>query len=347
MSTRKRKHRDLVINQSMELKHPISVLGAGSWGTALALVLARKGQQVRLWSYESDHVDKMQTQGMNNRYLPDFPFPKTLKAYRDLEAVLEGVTDILVVVPSFAFQELIIRIKPLIDAKTRIAWGTKGLAKEGRLLHKVIEAELGYLPMAIISGPSLASEAAADLPTAVSVASNEISFSEDLIERLHSQRFRVYQNNDMIGVELCGSVKNILAIATGVSDGLGLGSNARAALITRGLTEMGRLVCTLGGKQETLTGLSGLGDLVLTCTDNQSRNRRFGLALGEGINKEEAQRSIGQAIEGLYNTDQVHVLAQKYTIEMPITCQVHRILYKDLDPKRAVQELLERSPTVE
>ncbi|AAO91015.1 NAD(P)H-dependent glycerol-3-phosphate dehydrogenase [Coxiella burnetii] len=328
-------------------KHPIAILGAGSWGTALALVLARKGQKVRLWSYESDHVDEMQAEGVNNRYLPNYPFPETLKAYCDLKASLEGVTDILIVVPSFAFHEVITRMKPLIDAKTRIAWGTKGLAKGSRLLHEVVATELGQVPMAVISGPSLATEVAANLPTAVSLASNNSQFSKDLIERLHGQRFRVYKNDDMIGVELCGSVKNILAIATGISDGLKLGSNARAALITRGLTEMGRLVSVFGGKQETLTGLAGLGDLVLTCTDNQSRNRRFGLALGEGVDKKEAQQAIGQAIEGLYNTDQVHALAQKHAIEMPLTFQVHRILHEDLDPQQAVQELLERSPKAE
>lgn len=326
---------------------PITVLGAGSWGTALALLLSRNNQETRMWSHESDHVDEMQAEGVNRRYLPDYPFPKKLTVYHDLEASLEGVTDILIVVPSFAFNEVVTRIKPYLNSNVRIAWGTKGLASDNRLLHEVVEAELGHLPAAVISGPSLAKEVAASLPTAVSLASNDAAFSQDLIERLHGPRFRVYQNDDMVGVEVCGGVKNILAIATGISDGLALGANARAALITRGLTEMGRLVYALGGKQETLIGLAGLGDLVLTCTDNQSRNRRFGLALGEGVSKKDAEKAIGQAIEGLYNTDQVRALAKKHAIEMPITRQVYRILHENLEPRRAVQELLERSPKME
>lgn len=331
----------------MGTRAPVAVLGAGSWGTALSLMLARKNQEVHLWSYKSDHVDEMRADGVNNRYLPNYSFPRTLKVFRHLDAVLQGVTDILITVPSFSFHHLITQIRPLINTRTRIAWGTKGLSKNGRLLHEVVKVELGYLPMAVISGPSFAREVAADLPTAVSVASNDIIFSKDLIERLHSQSFRVYQNNDMTGVEVCGSVKNILAIATGIGDSLELGANTRAALITRGLKEMGRLVSSLGGKIETLNSLAGLGDLVLTCTDNQSRNRRFGLVLGQGFSKEKAQHTIGQAIEGLYNTDQVHTLAQKYAIEMPITHQIYRILHEDLDPRKAVQRLLKRSPKVE
>lgn len=314
----------------------ITVLGAGSWGTALALVLARNGQEVRLWSREKDHVDEMRGQRVNNRYLPNYPFPKTIHISDNLESSLDNVIDILIVVPSFAFQEVVMRIKPYINPNTRIAWGTKGLAATGCLLHQVIEMELGNLTMAVISGPSLAAEVAAELPTAITVASNKAEFSKDLIKRLHSPYFRVYQNNDIIGVELCGSVKNILAIATGISDGLGLGANACAALITRGLTEMGRLVYVMGGKQETLVSLAGLGDLVLTCTDSQSRNRQFGLALGKGVDPKIAEQAIGQAIEGLYNTAQVYKLAEKYAVEMPVTYQVYRILHKNLDRKSVV-----------
>lgn len=331
----------------MDRHRPLTILGAGSWGTALALLLSQKDQSVRLWSHEEKHVQEMQSEAINRRYLPDHPFPKSLYVYYDLEASLEGVTDILIVVPSFAFQKVVQRIKPYANSHGRIAWGTKGLAAGNRLLHEVIEVELGQLPMAALSGPSLATEVAAGLPTAVTVASNDADFSQDLIERLHSPYFRVYQNNDLVGVEICGSVKNILAIAVGISDGLGLGANARAALITRGLTEMGRLVKTLGGRQETLIGLAGLGDLVLTCTDNQSRNRRFGLALGEGVRKENAEQAIGQAIEGLYNTNQVWSLAKKHKIEMPVTQQIYRILHENLNPKQAVHELLHRSAKTE
>lgn len=328
-------------------RRPITVLGAGSWGTALALVLTRNGQEVRLWSRKKDHVDEMRGQRVNNRYLPHYPFPKTLHVSDNLESSLDDVIDILIVVPSFAFQEVVIRIKPYLNSNVRIAWGTKGLTATGCLLHQMVEMELGHLPMAAISGPSLATEVVANLPTAIVVASNRTEFSKDLIKRLHSPCFRVYQNDDMIGVELCGSVKNILAIATGIGDGLELGANARAALITRGLVEIGRLVYAMGGKQETLVGLAGLGDLVLTCTDNQSRNRRFGLAIGKGVDPKTAEQTIGQAIEGLYNTDQVYKLAEKHAVEMPVAHQVYRILHENLDPRQAVRELLERPPKTE
>ena len=329
------------------MDRPLTILGAGSWGTALALLLSRKDQSVRLWSHEEKHVQEMQSEGVNGNYLPDHPFPKSLRVYHDLEASLKGVTDILIVVPSFAFQAVVHRIKPYVNSHGRIAWGTKGFSTGHRLLHEVVELELGRLPVAALSGPSLATEVAAGLPTALTVASNDTKFSHDLIERLHSPYLRVYQNNDLIGVEICGSVKNILAIATGISDGLALGANARAALITRGLSEMGRLVMALGGQQKTLIGLAGLGDLVLTCTDNQSRNRQFGLALGEGVNRKNAEQAVGRAIEGLYNTKQVWALAKKHKVDMPVTQKIYRILHEDLDPKQAVQELLHRSAKTE
>jgi len=329
--------------------HPITVLGAGSWGTALALLLARNGQETRIWSNESDHVAEMRAERVNRRYLPEDSFPENLAVYDDLAASLADVTDLLIVVPSFAFHSVMNQLKPFIDCKKhRIAWGTKGLSDDKSLLHEVVEQVLGpNMPMAVMSGPSFAREVAADLPTAVSLASNNKAFLTDLVTRLHSPHFRVYVNDDMIGLECCGAVKNVLAIGTGISDGLKLGSNARAALITRGLTEMGRLVHVMGGQQETVTGLAGLGDLVLTCTDNNSRNRRFGLALGAGKDRETAEKEIGQAIEGLYNADQVYQLAKAHGIEMPITHQVYRILHENLDPKTAVQALLERAPKSE
>lgn len=329
------------------MNRSLTILGAGSWGTALALLLSRKGQNIRLWSYKKKHAQEMQLDGVNGRYLPNYHFPKSLRVYHDLKESLKGVTDILIVVPSFAFQKVVQEIKPYINSRGRIAFGTKGLSSGNCLLHEIIEAEFGKIPIAVLSGPSLAIEVASGLPTAITLASNDAEFSHDLIKRFHSPYFRVYQNNDLVGAEICGSVKNILAIATGISDKLALGANARAALITRGLTEMGRLVRALGGQQETLIGLAGLGDLVLTCTDNQSRNRQFGLALGGGISKENAEKAIGQAIEGLYNTNQVLALAKKYKIDMPITQQIYRILYENLEPKQAVQELLRRSTKTE
>ncbi|QHG92289.1 NAD(P)-dependent glycerol-3-phosphate dehydrogenase [Coxiella endosymbiont of Amblyomma sculptum] len=319
---------------------PLTILGAGSWGTALALLLSRKEQIVRLWSYKKRHVREMKLEGINNRYLPNYPFPKSLCVYHDLKASLEGVNDILIVVPSFAFQTVIQNIKPYMHSRIRIAWGTKGISIDNYLLHEVVKMKLGHIPVAVLSGPSLATEVAAGLPTEIIIASNDTSFACDLTKRLHSPYFRIDQNSDLVGVEICGSVKNILAIATGISDGLFLGANARAALITRGLTEMGRLVKALGGKQETLIGLAGLGDLVLTCTDNQSRNRRFGLALGKGISRKDAERCVGQSIEGLHNANQIWILAKKYKVDMPIVQQSYRILHENLDPRQAIQEIL-------
>ncbi len=329
-------------------KTPITVLGAGSWGTALALVLSRNGNETRLWSPEKDHTEEMRREGLNKRYLPEHRFPKTLTIYDDLKESLEGVVDILIVVPSFAFQSVVEQLKPLVREGQRIAWGTKGLSDNGELFNDIIGSLLGPTwPVAVLSGPSLAVEVAAGLPTAVSLASNNKAFANDLITRLHCPHFRVYENKDFVGLELCGAVKNVLAIATGISDGLKLGSNARSALITRGLVEMKRLCLAMGGLQETIMGLAGLGDLVLTCTDNHSRNRRFGLALGSGIGREAAEKQIGQAIEGLYNVKNVYTLSKKHRIDMPITQQVYRIIHDSLDPKKAVQELLERAPKSE
>ena len=329
-------------------EHRFAVLGAGSWGTALAMLLARNGHHIRLWGKDQDHVLQMRDEGENSRYLPDYPFPSNLYVYHDLDACLEGITDILIVVPSFAFRETLLRIKPYVSQKTRIVWGTKGLDSGNQLLHEVVVEVLQQtLSMAVLSGPSLAREVATGLPTAVTVASNNDTFARDLIVYLHSSHFRVYQNNDMVGVELCGAVKNVLAIAAGISDGMQLGSNARSALITRGLAEMSRLCQAMGGERETVTGLAGLGDLVLTSTDNQSRNRRFGMALGTGIDPETAEQAIGQAIEGRHNSQQVYQLAQKHHVNMPISQQVYRILHHHLDARKAVQELLERTPKIE
>lgn len=329
-------------------KHPIAVLGAGSWGTALALVLSRNGVETRLWSVEPDHVAEMQKEKVNRRFLPDHPFPATLTVYDDLEACLKGIRDILIVVPSFAFREVMMTLKPKLQKDTRLVWATKGLDANHQLLHEVVQEIVGRpIPIAVLSGPSLAKEVADGLPAAVALASNDPAFSKDLIDYFHAPHFRVYQNNDMVGIELCGTIKNVLAIATGICDGLQFGSNARSALITRGLAEMIRLCEAMGAKRETVIGLAGLGDLVLTCTDDKSRNRRFGLALGRGKDRQTAEKEIGQAVEGLYNVDQVNALAKIHNIDMPITHQVYRIIHENLNAKKAVQELLDRTPKME
>lgn len=329
-------------------RRPLAVLGAGSWGTAIAMLLARNGYDTRLWSRDQQHAEQMQKDRVNHHYLPDHPLPKLISVYHELEVCLAGVTDIFIVVPSYAFRELVTQLKPHCHHDVRLVWGTKGLDANNQLLHEVVDVVMQRpLPMAVLSGPSLAREVAAGLPTAVTVASNDEHFAQDLIAYLHSANFRVYQNNDMIGVELCGAIKNVLAIAAGISDGMALGSNARSALITRGLAEMSRLCEAMGGQKETVMGLAGLGDLVLTSTDNQSRNRRFGLALGTGIDPRAAEQAIGQAVEGFHNSQQVCQLAKVHRVEMPISQQVYRILNENLDARKAVKELLERSPKIE
>lgn len=264
----------------MPSDNPIAVLGSGSWGTALALLISRNGHTTRMWTPKPESAAVMQKTGHNPDYLSQYPFPACLTVSSHLPDVLKSVRDILIVVPSVFFEEVLRQLQPHLTSNMRIALGTKGLARDG-LLHEAVTKQLKRsLPLAVIGGPSLAKEVAAGLPTAVVLASNDTQFSEALTARLYNPYFRVYQSDDIAGVGACAVIKNVLAVGVGISDGLSMGSNARAALITRGLSEMRRLSCALGGAQETVGGLAGVGDLVLTCTDNASRNRRFGLALG-------------------------------------------------------------------
>lgn len=324
---------------------PIAVLGAGSWGTALALHLSRLGQNVRLWSAEAKDVLDMQQKRINQHYLPNHPFPPTLNPIVDLAETISTVKDILIAVPSIGFRAVLTKLQTIIQPEQRIVWVTKGLDENtGQLLHQVADELLGKnRSYAALSGPSFASEVAAELPTAVVIASKDPAFAKELAERFTSTVFRVYLSNDLIGVEIGGAVKNVMAIATGISDGMGLGTNARCALITRGLAEIIRLGTALGGQYETFTGLTGLGDLVLTCTDNQSRNRRFGLHLGKGMSAEDALREIGQVVEGKRNAELVVQLAKQTHIEMPIAEEVWKILQGQRTPKEAMHDLFSRS----
>ncbi len=320
---------------------PIAVLGAGSWVTALAALLARNHQPVHLWGRD---VAQMQQQRCNIQYLPDVKFPESLSVSSDLSEALDGVQDILIAVPSHAFRETLQAIFLYCRPNTHLLWATKGLEpNSGKLLHEVVQEEL-KCNMGVLSGPTFAQEVAAGLPTAITLATKSESLIQMVIRRFHSNTFRVYSTHDLIGVQLGATVKNVLAIAAGIADGLGFGANARCALITRGLAEMMRLGVALGGQQETFMGLSGLGDLILTSTDNQSRNRRFGLALGSGLNVQEAKGMINQAIEGVNSTAEVYRWAKRLLIDMPITEQVYRVLYENLSPREAVEVLFARPP---
>ncbi len=324
----------------------VTVLGAGSYGTALAICLARNGTPTLLWGRDSEQLDSMTANRQNQRYLPDIPFPDSLHIETDLANAVAASRDILVVVPSHAFKGMLESIAPLLAASQRIIWATKGLEPgTGRLLKDVAQDVLGDdYPLAVLSGPTFAKEMAAGLPTAISLSSTDDSFIDDMAAKLHcSKSFRVYKNPDFTGVQLGGAVKNVIAIGAGLADGLGFGANARTALITRGLAELTRLGVKAGAQPETFMGMAGLGDLVLTCTDNQSRNRRFGLALGKGFSVEQAMTDIGQVVEGYRNTEEVKALAEHLDVEMPICEQIYAVLYQGKSPKDAALALLGRS----
>jgi len=321
----------------------IAVLGPGSWGTGLALLLCRNGHRVRLWGHDAGEVAALQRDRENRRFLPGIAFPANLHPVTDIDEALDRCDAVLIVVPSHAFTQVVAMLAPRLTKSIGIAWATKGFAPDDNgLLHEVARRSLGDRHMAVISGPSFAAEVAKGLPTAVTVAATDPTFAQFVAGLLHSRRFRAYTSNDIVGVEVGGAAKNVLAIATGIADGLDFGANTRAALITRGLAELIRLGVALGGARETFVGLAGLGDLVLTCTDNQSRNRRMGLGLAQGRSAAEVRQQIGQEVEGLLTARSVRAIAQRHAVEMPICEQVYRVLYEGATPEEATNALLER-----
>ncbi len=328
---------------------PVTVLGAGSWGTALAIQLARGDRSATLWGHDASHMASLQAERVNARYLSGVRLPDSLQLSTDLAEAVCDTHEILVVVPSHAFRAVLSAMQPYLRDDVRVMWATKGLESgSGKLLHRVVEEVLGETQtMAVVSGPTFAREVAEGLPTALTVASKNAGYTRFVAERLRSDAFRAYTSTDVPGVEVGGAVKNVLAIAAGISDGLGFGANARSALITRGLAEVMRLGHALGGQHETFMGLAGLGDLVLTCTDDQSRNRRLGLSLGRGNSLEDALASIDQVVEGVQTAREVHDLALSLGVEMPITEQVHAVLYEARAPKDAVHALLTREQKAE
>jgi glycerol-3-phosphate dehydrogenase (NAD(P)+) len=327
----------------------IAVLGAGSYGTALAVQLARRGTPTWLWGRDRSALEQLQRERVNTRYLPDCHFPIGLTAGSDLRLALGEAEEVLIAVPSHALRETLRRIAGLLRPEQGIACAMKGLETgSGKLVHEVVIEELGSeRKLAIISGPTFAKELGLGLPTAVTVASSDIAYAGRIAQALHGDGFRAYTGDDVVGVEIGGSVKNVLAIAVGIADGLGLGANTRAALITRGLAEIMRLGEALGAKSETMMGLAGLGDLVLTCTDNQSRNRRMGLLLAEGKSVEDATRDIQQVVEGVRAAPEVRRLARRLAVDMPITEQVCRVLTGEVSAVEAVRALAMRPAKAE
>ncbi|MEY3182106.1 MAG: hypothetical protein RLZ35_91 [Pseudomonadota bacterium] len=325
-----------------------SMLGNGSWGTAIAIHLAKQGHPVSLWGREEDLTAILTEQRINTRYLPGVKLPDNIAIESSLASAMAASKQIIVGVPSHAFASLLTSIKPYWTAEHRLLWITKGLdADSGAFLHSIAERILGAVPMAILSGPSFAKEVAVGLPTAVVVATKNAKWGHDLVTAFSGPQFRIYPSDDLIGVQIGSVVKNIVAVAAGIGDGLGFGANARAALIARGLAEMIRLGEKLGAQRDTLIGLAGCGDMILTCTDNQSRNRRFGLALGTGKTQDQAVAEIGQVVEAIHNVAQVHELALKTGADMPITTAVRDILNHVTSPKTAVDALFARPTKAE
>ena len=323
----------------------IAVLGAGSWGTALATLLARNGLDVRLWGRREQALIRRGDSLENPQYLPGICLPGNLQYGTDLAAAVDAIDALLLVVPSHAFDETLALVQPHLSTSLRgLAWATKGFEPgSGDFLHEVADRLFGVeLPKAVVTGPSFAKEVAMGLPSAVTVHSDDAAFAQRLAKALHGPNFRAYSGNDIRGAELGGAMKNVLAVATGICDGMQLGLNARAGLITRGLNEMLRLNLCLGGRAETIIGLAGLGDLVLTCTGDLSRNRRLGLALGRGTPLAQAVAEIGQVVESVQTADEVMRLAQRFALDLPISSRVHAVLHGHTTPSDGLKSLLAR-----
>lgn len=329
----------------------VAIIGAGAWGTGLAIVLGRNGtHQVALWAHERDVCESISQTRVNEKFLPGRSIPHSVTASHDLATALAGAQIIVSVMPSQHCRDLFQQMRPLIAPETLIVSATKGL-EEGSLqrmsevIVEVLKRDDGSVPaVGALSGPSFAQEVARGDPTAITIASQDAALLRSVQQEFSDASFRVYTNNDVIGVELGGALKNIVAIAAGICDGLGFGHNSVAALITRGLAEMTRLVVACGGRAETMAGLAGLGDLVLTCTGGLSRNRSVGVELGRGRKLPEIIAGMhGMVAEGVFTTTAAVGLAHSRNVEMPITEQVHAILHQGKSPREAIQHLMTRS----
>jgi len=327
----------------MEKKPTVALFGAGSWGTALAMQLVRNGSIVNLWGHQAEHINSLINANENTAYLPGIALGNNIRPTTSIESCLQDADIVLIAIPSKSFRTFLKSLKPFIGPAISIFWASKGFEIEtGKLLHELVAEELPGHNYGVVSGPTFASEVAKGLPAAITCAGNDDITTQYFASLLHGSRFRCYTSDDVIGVELGGALKNILAIAVGTADGLGFGANTRAALMTRGLAEVIRLGQALGARQETLMGLAGLGDLILTCTDDQSRNRRFGLAIGQGKTVEQAVVEVKQTVEGLRAAKAIYLMAQAMSIELPIMEQTYHVLYDNKNPHDAVQALEDR-----
>lgn len=325
----------------------MAVLGAGAWGTALALRYAER-HTVSLWARDAQQIEAIIQAGSNARYLPGFSLPASMRYSSDLSLAIAGAELLLVVVPSSGLRALLAALTTGGN-RVPVIWACKGLEPgSARLLHQVAAETLPtQVARGVLSGPSFAQEVASGLPCALTLAAHDAAFAQQVAASLHDHRLRVYSSTDVLGVELGGAVKNVMAIATGISDGMGFGSNARAALITRGLAEITRLGLVMGGKLETFMGLAGMGDLILTCTGDLSRNRNVGLRLAQGLPLAAILQQLGHTAEGVHTCAEVLRMAQGLQVDMPITRTVARVMFENLPPRQALEELLAREPKAE
>ena len=324
-------------------KKKIGVIGAGSFGTALAMILVNKGHQVKIWSRDAAQLDLMKETRTNPRFLPGVTLPEGLEMAYTLEDAVQGAELVLFSVPAQAFRSVFAQTASMLEPEAIVVNVAKGI-EMGTLLRlsqvaREVKPDVRYVTL---SGPSHAEEVAGNLPTTVAVAAEDETLALEVQETFITERFRVYTNHDVAGVELGGSLKNIIALGAGISDGMGFGDNAKAALMTRGITEMCRLGATMGASLETFSGLTGIGDLIVTCTSMHSRNRRCGILIGQGKDPAEAMKEIGMVVEGITTAEAAYALAQQYGIEMPITECIYKVIHGEMDARLAVPYLMER-----
>lgn len=328
-----------------------TVIGAGSWGTALAIVLADNGHEVRLWGHREDQINEINSRHTNEKYLPEVELPTSIVGYFDLKAAIKDIDTIILAVPTKAIREVLRNLVSLLTDKVLICHVSKGIEPDTlkRISEMIMEEVPGYLlkDIVVLSGPSHAEEVSRRQPTTVTASSTNIKAAEEIQDLFINQHFRVYTNPDIIGVEIGGALKNIIALGAGISDGLGFGDNAKAALITRGLAEISRLGMKMGANPLTFAGLAGIGDLIVTCTSVHSRNWRAGNLLGKGHNLDEVLKNMGMVVEGVRTTKAAYQLAKKENIDMPITNAIYDILFNNCPPKDAVDGLMGRVKTHE
>lgn len=324
----------------------VSIIGGGSWGTAIAQLLARNRHQPLIYLRDREVQDNINNNHINQKYFPGHRLPTSIKATLELKEAISFASIIILAVPTHATREIMEKMSPLLKEKQVIISTAKGFEEGSHLRNSEIIREYTNLPVAVLSGPTHAEEVIKDLPTAVVVAAEERVLANRIQDLLMSPVFRVYTNPDLVGVEIGGAIKNIIALAAGIADGLGYGDNSRAALITRGLHEMSRLGVYFGGRLLTFAGLTGMGDLVVTCTSRHSRNRRLGIMIGKGYKLEEALREINQVVEGVRTAKAVYEWYQQesFDFDLPITSQIYQVLFNNKDPLQAVDDLMLRGP---